>query len=118
MIVHIVLFEPRADLADDERRQVFEDLRAAAAAIPSVRRCRIGRRVLHGLPGYEQAMPPYTYAAIFEFDDAAALQGYLRDPAHEAIGHHFTAAAARALAYDFEMADAAHADAAHLTRGV
>ncbi len=113
MIVHVVLFEPRVDLAQADRARLLEDLQHAAAAIPSVRRFRIGRRLRHGLPGYEQGMEKdYQYAAVIEFDDRAGLETYLRHPAHEAIGRHFTTSAAHALAYDFDMSDAANADPA------
>lgn len=107
MIVHVVLFEPRPDLAESDRRQVLEDLRAAATVIPQVRRCRFGRRVRHGLPGYESAMAhDYQYVAVMEFDDVAGLQAYLRHPAHLAAGRHFTMSAANALAYDYEVEEA------------
>lgn len=107
MIVHVILFEPRPDLADAERQQVIDDLRAAAASIPSLRRCRIGRRLRHGMPGYEAVMTvDYQYAAIMEFDDRAGLEEYLRHPAHHAAGRHFTMSAANALAYDYEVEDA------------
>ena len=104
MIVHVVLFQPRERLSADERAAVLEDLRHAAATIPSIRRFRIGRRVTHGLPGYERAMHDnYEFAAFIEFDNAEGLATYLRHPSHEAIGAHFTIAAQRALAYDFEV---------------
>ena len=107
MIVHIILFEPRADLGDAQRRQVIDDLRRAADSIPSVRRCRIGRRIRHGAPGYEAAMTVnYQYAVIIEFDDRAGLEAYLRHPAHHAAGRHFTRSAANAVAYDYEMDEA------------
>lgn len=106
MIVHVVLFEPRADLSEADRQQVLDDLRLAAASIPTLRSCRIGRRIRLGLPGYEQAMPvDYQYAAIMEFDDPAGLEAYLRHPAHEAAGRHFTGSAAHALAYDYEIGE-------------
>ena len=106
MIVHVVLFEPRPDLTDEQRKTVLEDLQKAAREIASIRRCRIGRRLRHGLPGYEQAMREnYEYAAIFEFDDRAGLEAYLRHPAHAAAGAHFTESASRALAYDYDVAD-------------
>lgn len=107
MIVHIILFEPRADLTPAQRRQVIEDLRAAATSIPSLRRCRIGRRIRHGTPGYEAAMKvDYQFTAILEFDDRAGLEEYLRHPAHHAAGRHFTTSAANALAYDYEVEEA------------
>lgn len=106
MIVHLVLFEPREQITLDEQQKLLADLREAARAIPTVRRFRLGRRVRHGLPGYEQAMTTdFVYAAIVDFDDAAGLESYLRHPAHDAIGRHFTTSAAHALAYDFDMVE-------------
>ena len=98
MIVHIVLFQPRENLPEETSARLLDDLRHAAATIPSIRRFRIGRRVKHGLPGYEQAMREnYGFAAFIEFDDADGLETYLQHPAHQAIGAHFTiSAAARA----------------------
>ena len=106
MIVHVVMFQPRADLDASSRETLLEEIAAAAKTIPSVRRMSVGPRVRHGLPGYEQAMTTdYGYALIAEFDDREGLIAYLRHPAHHAIGHHFTASAERSLAYDYEMED-------------
>ena len=111
MIVHVVLFEPRADLTPADRVKLLDDLKGAASAVAAVRRMRVGRRIQHGLPGYEAAMQgDYQYALIIEFDDRAGLDAYLRHPAHEPLAHQFTASAARALAYDFDMHDAADVD--------
>jgi hypothetical protein len=107
VIVHIILFEPRSDLSDAQRQQAINDLRAAATSIASLRRCRIGRRLRHGAPGYEAVMKvDYQYAAIMEFDDRSGLEEYLRHPAHHAAGRHFTTSAANALAYDYEVEEA------------
>lgn len=106
MIVHVILFQPRESLTADDRAKVLEDLKRAASTIPSVRRFRIGRRVTHGVPGYERMMlEDYSFAAIIEFDDKAGLVEYLRHPAHQAIGADFTIAAQRGLAYDYDMED-------------
>lgn len=107
MIVHVVLFQPHPGIGEADRARVLGDIQAAVQGIPSVRRFRIGRRVTHGHPGYEQMMrQPYEYAAIVEFDDLAGLQAYLAHPAHTAIGGHFTSASSATLAYDYDMADA------------
>jgi hypothetical protein len=106
VIVHVVLFQPRPGLSDEQRDRVLADLRRAATEIPSIRRFRIGQRILHGLPGYEQAMSDnYEYAAIIEFDDREGLEAYLRHPAHETAGAHFNTSAARAIAYDYEVSE-------------
>lgn len=104
MIIHTVLFHPRENLAEDASLKLLDDLRHAAATIPSIRRFRIGRRMKHGLPGYEQAMhDSYAFATFIEFDDADGLKMYLQHPSHQAIGAHFTISAQRALAYDYEV---------------
>lgn len=108
MIVHVVLFQPRANLDPATRESVLQEIAIAAKEIPSVRRMRVGHRVHHALPGYEQAMiQSYDYALVAEFDDQAGLIAYLKHPAHHTIGRHFTASAERSLAYDYEMSDVA-----------
>lgn len=103
MILHVVLFRPRDGLTGEQRAAIVRSLQAAATGIPAVRRFRIGRRVKHGLPGYEQAMAEdYEYLVIAEFDSAGGLKEYLAHPAHAALGQQFTTAAASALAYDYE----------------
>ncbi len=112
MIAHVILFSPRPELTPDDRRSLLEALTAAAADIPTIRRFKVGKRIRHGLPGYEQMMrDDYEFAAIVEFDDAAGLTAYLAHPSHQSLGGHFTVSAARSLAYDYEMGEAAEASA-------
>ena len=106
MIAHIVLLQPRADLTDAERAAALGVLSQAAAGVPDIRAFRLGRRIKHGLPGYEQLMQhDFEYALIVEVDDVAALERYLQAPAHAALGDLFYSAAAAALAYDYELED-------------
>ena len=105
MIAHLVIFRPRADLTDGDRRNLADALSRALREIPSIRRARIGRRVVHGRP-YEALMRvDYQYVALLEFDDVAGLQSYLQHPAHEALGARFFASFEEALMYDFELKD-------------
>ena len=104
MIAHIVLLHPRADLTADQRRAALETLERAAAGVPEIRSFRLGRRIRHGLPGYEQKMAQdYEFALIVEVDDVEALTLYLRAPAHRALGELFSTATQAALAYDYDM---------------
>lgn len=106
MIVHVVLFSPRADLSDADRTAILDAVTAAGREIPSIKRLRIGKRVKHSLPGYEQMMSDdYEFAVIIEFDDVAGLKSYLQHPAHIAAGRHFTTSASRALAYDYDTSE-------------
>jgi stress responsive alpha/beta barrel protein len=106
MIVHLVLFSPRPDLPAADRDAAVAALESASKNIPSIKRLRIGKRVKHSLPGYEQMMrDDFEYAVMIEFDDVEGLKAYLQHPAHAAAGRHFTASASNALAYDYEVAD-------------
>jgi hypothetical protein len=103
VIAHLVLFRPRANLSDAERRGLAGALAGALRNIPSVRRARIGRRVTHGRP-YEQLMRVnYEFAAMLEFDDVQGLKAYLEHPAHDALAARFFDAFEEALMYDFEL---------------
>mgnify|MGYP000262277150 CR=1 FL=1 len=104
MIAHIVLLQPRADLSAADRQQAVAALERAAGDVPEIRRFRLGRRVKHGLPGYEQLMPhDFEFALIIEVDDVAALTRYLQAPAHAALGDLFYSATSAALAYDYAL---------------
>ena len=106
MIAHIVLLQPKPELSEAQRADALETIRRSAANLPEVR-LRLGRRVKHGLPGYEQLMAQdFEFALIVEAADIEALKRYLMAPAHVALGQLFYTAAAAALAYDFEMSDA------------
>jgi hypothetical protein len=104
VIAHIVLLQPRADLTNEQRRAALDTLSRAAGEVPEVRSFRLGRRVRHGLPGYEQKMAQdYEFALIIEVDDVAALTRYLHAPAHRALGDLFSTATQASLAYDYDM---------------
>jgi hypothetical protein len=106
MIAHVVLFTPRPALSQEERTAALVLLERTVREIPSIRRVRIGRRVVHGRP-YEQLMQiDYAFAAVFEFDDMQGLEAYLNHSAHEPLAATFFALFERALMYDFELADA------------
>jgi hypothetical protein len=107
MIAHVVLFKPRGDISMADRQAFAGAIRRARREIQGIRRFHIGRRVLRDA-SYAQAMPEdFSYAALIEFDDLAALQAYLQHPAHDEIGSWFWKASEAALAYDYELTDAA-----------
>jgi Stress responsive A/B Barrel Domain len=111
MIAHIVLFKPLVSLSPEQRQVVLGAVKTAVTRCPSVRSCRAGRRVKHGLPGYEQTMrDDYEYVLMLEFDDVAGLREYLTHPEHSRIGGFFTSAASSSLAYDYDLQDLSAAD--------
>jgi hypothetical protein len=108
VIAHIVLLQPKPDLTETQRTEALDTIRRSTAGIPEIRRFQFGRRVKHGLPGYEQLMPQdFEFALIIEVDDLEALKRYLQAPAHAALGQLFYTATSAALAYDYEIRDSA-----------
>ena len=102
MIAHVVLLQPKPDLTEAQRAAALETIKASAANLPDVRAFRLGRRVKHGLPGYEQLMPQdFEFALIVEVEDVDALKRYLKAPAHDALANLFYTSTSAALAYDY-----------------
>jgi len=102
VIAHVVLLQPKPELSDLQRATALATIRESAANLPDIRRFRLGRRVKHGLPGYEQLMPQdFEFALIVEFEDVEGLKRYLQAAAHDALAHLFYTATAAALAYDY-----------------
>jgi hypothetical protein len=103
VVLHIVLFRPRANLVDADYSGLLEALGSAAHQIPSVKRFHIGRRVTHGREYERQMTKDFPYAAVIEFEDLAGLKAYLQHPAHEHLGARFYEMLEEGLIYDFEM---------------
>jgi len=109
MLVHIVLFRPKASLSSSEQRALISSIEQAATNIPTIRRFRVGR-ALPDPPAYQlQGFPDMPYVAILEFDDRAALEDYLEHHAHGELGRRFNEGAEAALIYDYEVTDASAA---------
>jgi hypothetical protein len=105
MMTHVVLFTPRADLGEAEIARLSTTLASALDGIPSIRRYQVGRRVRLGT-AYDQAAPlDFSYLALVELDDRAALAAYLEHPLHQALGRLFYEMSAVALAADFQTVD-------------
>jgi hypothetical protein len=102
MVTHLVLMKPRSDLSSADREAFVAAFDGALREIPSIRNVRVGRRIVHGA-AYEQSSPNADYVASIDFDDLAALQAYLRHPAHEELGARFATSLSWALVADFEV---------------
>ena len=102
MVHHVVLFRPRNDVSDADRKAMFAALEAAASEIPDVRTFHVGRRVTHGA-NYEKLMTEdFPFAAIVGFDDVSGLKAYLAHPAHNRLGELFYRLQEAALVFDYD----------------
>jgi hypothetical protein len=104
MVSHTVLFRLRRDLTRPDREALVRAFEVAVRDIPSVRSCRVGRRVTFGA-GYEAGAPDLQFAVVIDFDDLDGLQAYLRHPAHVDVGARFNASIDLGLVFDYRMSD-------------
>jgi hypothetical protein len=105
VLLHIVLFQPRATMSAADRDAFIGAFENALTDIPSIRHARVGKRVVHGRQ-YEALMPvDYSYAAIIEFDDVNGLKEYLAHPSHTQLGEKLFEVSQSLLIYDFEAGD-------------
>jgi hypothetical protein len=102
MIVHLVLFRPKRDLPDADRRGLVEAIARAHREIASIRSFTVGKRTMRDV-SYAQAMPDYPYVAVVEFETERGLQEYLAHPAHQELGRRFWETSDSPLAYDYEL---------------
>ena len=109
MIAHVVLFRPKADLTDEQRRTLVQALEDALVGIPAIKRARVGRRHRLGRFYDAQNAQDFPFAAILEFDNEADLVAYLDHPAHRTLGEQFYLTADGALAFDFELLEGTRA---------
>jgi hypothetical protein len=106
MIAHIVLFEPKASVTADERQAFLGSIRTAALEIPDIRQARIGKTLSLGVMTENRLVgQQYSYAAIFEFDDAAGLKSYLDHPVHDSVRALFWKLCESTMIADVELID-------------
>jgi hypothetical protein len=104
MLLHVVLFRPRAGLSDSERESMLTAMHAAANGIPSVRRFQVGVRVKFGANYESQMTQDFPFVGVIEFDNLAGLQEYLQHPLHDRLGEMFYSLSDGSLAYDYQAA--------------
>lgn len=106
MIVHVVLFRPKADLAAADHASLAGAIERAHREIPVIHRFLVGSRTMRDA-GYAAGMPDYPFIALIELDDDDALRQYLAHPAHAELARWFWQTSDAALAYDYVLHDAA-----------
>lgn len=107
MIAHVVLCTLKPDLPRADRLRFGRVIQSALGTIPVIRRSSIGRRLEPGAAYAGAGDVPYEYVAVLEFEDEAALRGYLEHPAHAELASLFWTCCARTLVADYRLSDAA-----------
>jgi hypothetical protein len=90
MISHIVLFEPKPDLATDKILSFAQQLARVIASVPTIRRVTVGRSLaVDSGVARNFGGKTYSFAAVIEFDDKEGLISYLNHPSHQVLGRLF-----------------------------
>jgi hypothetical protein len=101
MIQHVILFTLRHNTADDKLALVAS-LDRLLDQVSSIRRFTLADHVSHG-QAYSDAPPAYQSCAVFEFDNPAGLDTYLRHPAQIAATRRFNEATVSVLRVDYAV---------------
>lgn len=94
MIVHIVLCNPRDGLSREEQTRLEEAVQGLSK-IPSVREMTWGS-------DFSGRSKGYAYAAVIQFDDREALDGYMKADEHLRIVSILNDLAPERLVVDYE----------------
>jgi hypothetical protein len=84
MILHVVLYQPKASATQEELAALANALEVASREIPSIKQVRVGKAVDLGF-GYQNWPKVQTggNVAIFEFDGREGLEAYLAHQKHK-----------------------------------
>jgi hypothetical protein len=106
VIAHIVLFEPKSHVSDEERRTFVAVLNQALTGIPEIERARVGRRIVPDIEyGSSVGHSTHTYAAVLEFASVDRLMRYLNHSAHRELGRLFWHHCSSTVILDVQWAD-------------
>ena len=106
MILHIVLYQPKASATAKDLTELVEVLQTAAREIPSVLQVRVGRTEDLGF-GYQNWPKDRNTGnvAVFEFADRSGLERYLAHPAHRRLADLFWKTSDEPLVFDVVSID-------------
>src|SRR5437762_2188826 len=76
MIRHILLFEPRKDVAPEKVEELLTGLREFPKRFPEIRRFYLGRNI-------SRRDTTFSYAMSMEFESIKDLEGYLGSEYHD-----------------------------------
>ena len=106
MILHIVLYQPKASATGEELSELANALEAASRQIPSIRQVRVGRAIDFGF-GYSNWPKDQNNGnvAVFEFADRTGLDAYLAHANHKRLAALFWSTCDQPTILDVSAAD-------------
>jgi hypothetical protein len=108
MVLRIILFRLKPDASDYDSRLLLATINGTVKSVPGLLSFNVGKR-MDGDGAYQVgpveggASEPYEYAAVFQFENAKALQTYLTHPGQKELRARFAAVVSSAVTSDYEM---------------
>lgn len=106
MILHIVLYQPKASATQEELSDLANALETASREISSIQQVRVGKAVDFGF-GYSVWPKDQNSGnvAVFEFIDRIALETYLAHQTHKRLAALFWSTCDQPIIIDVSAAD-------------
>jgi Stress responsive A/B Barrel Domain len=106
LIAHVVLFEPKADVTPEQRRDFLNEIRSVATEIAIVHQASVGRPLSFSrMPALNSGQPTYSFAAVMTFRTRNDLDVYLTHPRHELLRTMFWNFCQATLIADLDLSD-------------
>ena len=101
MILHVVLYQPKATATPEQLAELAGALEAASREIASISQVRVGKAVDFGF-GYNNWPQDQNTGnvAIFEFKDRSSLESYLAHDAHRKLAALFWSTSDHPIIFD------------------
>jgi antibiotic biosynthesis monooxygenase (ABM) superfamily enzyme len=77
-VFHVFAFQWRPQATEAQKEKATHDIRAFQGVIPGLLQTHVG-------PNISPRGKGYTYGGIMQFSDQAALDAYVKHPAHQAL---------------------------------
>lgn len=97
MILHVVLMQPKSEIAAEEMQQVLTQVRTLQQQIPGIVDVQVGQNLSKKHQGY-------AYGFVMRFVDQAHLQAYAPHPAHQVVSNEIRRVCSQVIDFDLEEA--------------
>ena len=95
MITHIVLLQPKPEVAANEITNALVDVQALQDAIPGIVKVQVGKN----MSDYNRG---YTHGFLIQFVDTDHLKAYAPHPAHQIVSQELQRICQKIIDFDIE----------------
>ncbi len=95
MVDHVVLFQPKAEVTQEEITKVLSHVQGLQQSIPGIVETRVGKNLSVNHQGY-------VYGFVMRFVDAEHLKAYAPHPAHQVVSKELQKICESIIDFDIE----------------